>query len=446
MTACPIAPLPPMIYTTMKFWRFILFFVGLLLTSPIILAAPDEELLGKSSGYPVGNWKNWFFEETIRVGTFSNFDQILPHNTLHKAEHPLPLKRTVSEPQILYPYKGKICTIDDYLSRQRVTGLLIIKDGEILVERYQYDRKATDRFISNSISKSLVSLAVGFALAEQSIRSLDDKVSAYVPQLKLSAYGETSIRNLLRMASGVHFNENYHATDDLFRFQKLLFAEHSIAALLAFNDREAPQGKRFHYASIETHLLALALRAATGRTLSAYLSEKLWQPMGAEADAIWSVGTDGVELAYGYFNATLRDYGRLGHLLANDGYINGKQIVPKDYLLEATDWRKHPRAFAPGRSTKGYGYHFWTLPGQKRRFALFGIYGQAIYVDPESKLVLVQTAVAKTPHVSTETMGVELASLWTTLVGQHERPSLLPAGGKKHDVEIEPAMSSSQTR
>ena len=167
-----------------------------------------------------------------------------------------------------------------------------------------------------------------------------------------------AIWNLLRMASGVRFTEDYDGKDDLAKFSRLQATKGSIPGLLAFNEREVPEGERFHYASIETQVLAVVLRAATGKTLSEYLSEKLWQPMGAEADATWIIAPDGLERAAGNFNATLRDWGRLGLLLANDGVLDGKQIIPRDYLLEATDWHKHPAAFAPRRATKSYGYGY----------------------------------------------------------------------------------------
>ena len=168
--------------------------------------------------------------------------------------------------------------------------------------------------------------------------------------------------------------------------------------------REVEQGTRFHYASSETVTLAVLMRAVTGTTLSEYLTERLWQPMGAEADATWIKTSDGLETASGSFNAVLRDYGRLGMLLANDGAVGARQVVPKDYLLEATDWHRQPDAFAPKRATPyfGYGYQFWTYPGEKRRFALLGVYGQSIFVDPELKLVMVITAAARNASVGKE--------------------------------------------
>jgi CubicO group peptidase (beta-lactamase class C family) len=378
------------------------------------LAAPDEELLGKSRGYPIGTRGNWYFDESVRVGAFSNLDKLLPHHTLRKPATPLPLKRAAVEPAITYRFNHRTFTIDDYLAHQRTTGLLVIRDGEILVERYQYDRNDANRFVSHSMAKSLVSLAIGFALDERKIRSLDDRAADYVPELKTNVYGDTTLRNQLRMSSGVRFTEHYDGNDDLSKFARTQATKGTVAGLLLFGDREVAQGERFHYASIETSALGAVLRAATGKSLSDYLAERLWQPMGAEADATWIIGPDNLERTAGNFNAVLRDYGRLGVLLANDGALEGRQILPKDYLLEATDWHRHPPAFAPRKGARalGYGYQFWTMPGERRRFALLGVYGQAIFVDPEHKLVMVHTGAAKNARVGTESMGPEMSALW----------------------------------
>ena len=384
-------------------------------------AAPDEQQLGKAAGYPIGTRGSWFFDESVRVGSFSNLDKLLPHYTLKKAASPLPLPAAAGEPKIEYRFENRAYTIDDFLARQRITGLLIIKDGEVLLERYQYDRKPADRFVSHSMAKSIVSIAVGIAVAEGKIASLDDTVAKYVPKLAESPYGETSIRNVLRMSSGVPFNEVYDGKDDLTRFSILRNSSGSIDALRAFRVREVEQGTRFHYASSETVLLAVLLRAVTGTTLSEYLTERLWQPMGAEADATWAKTSDGTETASGSFNAILRDYGRLGVLLANDGAVGTRQVVPKDYLLEATDWHRQPDAFAPRRATSyfGYGYQFWLFPGEKRRFALLGVYGQSIFVDPELKLVMVVTAAAKNASVGKEPLAAERDAVWRAVVRKY---------------------------
>ncbi|MBI1891161.1 MAG: serine hydrolase [Burkholderiales bacterium] len=381
-------------------------------------AAPDEDLLGKAQAYPIGTRANWFYDESVRIGSFSNVDRILRVRKIERADTPSPLKKAATEPDLRYGYDGKSLSIDDYLQRQRVTGLLIIKDGEILVERYQYDRKPTDKFVSHSMAKSIASLAVGLAREEGKIKSLEDKVARYVPDLAGYPYGEASIRDILHMSSGVKFTENYSGDDDLKRFVVIAAKDGLIEALKAFRDMDGKAGERFHYASSETYILGLVVRNATGKTLADYVAEKLWQPMGTEADASWAIDKDGIEMTAGNFNAVLRDYGRLGMLLANDGALNGKQILPKDYLLEATDSHKQPAAFVPGAATPlfGYGLHFWLLPGEKRRFLMMGVYGQAIYVDPEAKLVMVQTAAAKNASVFKEKLGMETYTLWTSLV------------------------------
>ena len=392
-----------------------------LLASCSAQAAPDEELLGKSAGYPIGTRATWFFDERVRVGSFSHLDEIFPHHTLQKSIAPQPLPKAADAPDIAYRFEGKEYSLDDFLSHQRVTGFMLIRNGEVIAERYQYDRTAQNRFVSHSMAKSIVSIAVGLALSEGKIASLDDSVAKYVPQLTGRAYGESTIRNALRMASGVKFSEVYDGNDDLTRFVQIRAAQGSIEALREFDTRETEPGARFHYASSQTVLLTVLLRAVTGMTLSQYLTPRLWQPMGAESDATWLISADGTEAGYGAFNATLRDYGRLGILLANDGALGGKQIIPKDYLLEATDWHRQPDAFKPQQATPyfGYGYQFWPFPGEKRRFALLGVYGQSIFVDPELKLVMVVTAVTKNANIVGESYPRERGALWRAVVGKY---------------------------
>jgi CubicO group peptidase (beta-lactamase class C family) len=383
-----------------------------------VVAAPDEDILGKAEGYPVGTAKTWFYDEHVRVGSFSHIDDILPYLRVNKSASPLPLPKAASVPPLGYRFEQQSFTIDDFLAHQRITGLLVVKDGQILAERYQYDRKDSDRFISHSMAKSITSLAIGIALAEGKIASLDDTVAKYEPKLAGSPYGETTIRNILRMSSGVPFDESYNGKDDLTRFVTTRYTQGSIAALRELATREVEQGTRFHYASSETVDLVMVLRAVTGMPLTDYLTPRLWQPLGAEADASWTKAADGTVAGMGNFNAILRDYGRLGILLANDGEAGGKQIIPKEYLLDATDWHRQPEAFRPFKATPyfGYGYQFWLFPGEKRRFALLGVYGQSIFVDPELKLVLVVTAAAKTANVGKETLGRERDALWRGLV------------------------------
>lgn len=389
-----------------------------LTTAPPLAAAPDEEALGKAAGYPIGTARNWFYDEHVRVGSFSHLDRIQPHNTLAAASMPSALPPARNELELTYRFEGKPATIQTFLDRQRITGLLIIKDGAILLERYQYDRTAAHRMVSHSIAKSIVSLGIGIAVQDGLIRSLDDRVARYVPELAGAAYGETSIRNLLRMSSGVRFSENYDGKSDSDRFWRTKWENGTIAALRAFDAREAPAGSRFHYASSETVALALVLARVAGTTVSDFIQRRLWQPMGAEAAATWVRTHDGLEIGAGSFNAVLRDYGRLGVLLAGDGALAGRQVIPRQYLIEATDWQQQPEPFRPGRATRyfGYGYQLWLFPGAKRRFALLGVYGQTVFVDPELRLVLVITAAARHADVAKDTLGRERDALWRALV------------------------------
>jgi CubicO group peptidase (beta-lactamase class C family) len=405
------------------------FAAALLLALPLLTqAAPDEDRLGRAQGYPVGSARNWFWQEAVRVGSFTHQAEIRgllqgKPNAMAPAAQPLALPRAAREPAYRWRIEGRELGIDDYLARQRVMGLLVLKDGEIQLERYQYERGPEHRFLSNSMAKSLVSLAIGLALHEGHLRSLDDSADAYAPRLAGTLYGETTLRNLLRMASGARFEERYDGQDDLARFGAAVQRSDLESAAAVISERAAPQGQRFNYASAETPMLAAVLRGATGLSLSDYLQSRLWQPMGAESTAYWWSDRSGLEAAGGNFNATLRDYARLGWLLANDGLRpdTGQQLLPREYLLDATDWRRQPAAFQPGRATPyfGYGYQFWLFPGQPRRFALLGVYGQMIFVDPQLKLVMVHTAANATARAGQTSLGREADALWRGLVAHY---------------------------
>jgi CubicO group peptidase (beta-lactamase class C family) len=398
----------------------------LALTAAHTLAAPDEDKLGKAQGYPVGNARNWFYDESVRVGSFSNQGEIEgifggKANVLAASSAPMPLPKAEDEPRIRWSAdNGRQLGVDDYLARERVMGLMIIKDGVIKVERYQYDRTPAQRFVSNSMAKSIVSLAVGIALQEGKITSLDDRADKYATKMAGTLYGETTIRNLLRMSSGAHFEERYDGKDDLERFGRAVIRGGVEEASKVITVRDAPQGTRFSYASAETEVLAGVLRGATGMSVSEYLGPRLWQAMGAETSALWRAERTGLERAAGNFNATLRDYGRLGIVLANDGMRpdTKQQVIPRDYLLEATDWRRAPDAFQPRTATPyyGYSYQFWTFPTEKRRFAMLGVYGQMIFVDPELKLVMVQTTANATAKAGETTLGKNADAFWRGVV------------------------------
>lgn len=391
-------------------------------------AAPDEEQLGKASGYPVARSLGQAFQGAYRMGSFSAMDSIAPHCTLPPSAEPLSLKKSGSEPAFRYRFEGRTQSLDDYMQRQRATALLVLKDGEIVAERYSYDRTPQQRLLSNSMAKTIVALAVGKALEEGLIRSLDDTADSYAPALANTLYGSTRIVNLLRMASGAQFVEDYSGHDDSARFSQAVRNLGAAKAAHMISVRVMPEGERFNYASAETQILGLVLRGATGSTLCDYVAEKIWQPMGAESKATWLINPlDGVEYAAGNFNATVRDYARLGWLLANDGQARGKPVIPRDHVLNMTDATRQPENFKPSRmETKGstymgYGFQTWLLPGSSRRFVLLGIYGQAIFVDPALKLVIVHMAVGNdaSGDASGTHLGAERDALWRGIVARY---------------------------
>jgi len=405
---------------------------ALCIAAGVALAAPDEALLGKAAGYPVGNAANWFFDESVRVGSFTHHAEIPglyrgKVNTLDPSASPLALPVAPREPDYRWTLgDARDLTVDDFLARQRIMGLIVVKDGVVEVERYQYERKATDRFVSQSMAKSITSLGIGLALDEGKIRSLDDRAEQYAPALRGTLYGGTTIRNLLRMASGVRYLERYDHTGDNDRFAAAVTRGGGESALRTLTERDTEQGSRFNYSGPHTVALAAALRGATGMSLAQYLTPRLWQAIGAEQSALWIADRTGLEVAQGSFNATLRDYARLGIVLANDGKRpdDGKQVVPRDYLIEATDWKSAPLQFQPRKATPffGYGYQFWLYPGEPRRFVMLGVYGQSILVDPALKLVIVQTAANAKAQAGDTTLASERNAFWRGVLKYYAKP------------------------
>jgi CubicO group peptidase (beta-lactamase class C family) len=378
---------------------------------------PDAEDYSASDGYPIGD-RSTYFRTSFLVGSHSHLDQVFEGRLIRRATTPSPLARTASEPALRYEYGGQTLTLDDYLARHPATGLLVARGDTILIERYQYARNDQHRFTSWSMAKTVTAMLVGIAIAEGRIRSVDDPAAAYVPALAGTEYGHTSLQHLLQMSSGVRFVEEYSGRDDVWRLAADTFRQvgsGGIDAVTPFNVRAAPSGTRFSYASVETQVLGLVLRSAVGRPVADYLHEKIWEPMGAEADATWLIDRSGQEATYCCLNAVLRDYARLGLLLAHDGNWRGRQIIPRAWIEDAT--RMHPDQphLMPGtaRPFFGYGYQVWLFPEERRMFALLGMRGQAIFVEPASRLVMVHTAVRKQAR---DPGGREAIALWQSLV------------------------------
>jgi CubicO group peptidase (beta-lactamase class C family) len=379
--------------------KVLVFLLGILFGG-FSFAAADEAILGKAEGYPVCKISQLATEQRCLVGTLSDFDAQLSSRKVAKAAAPRALKRLAREPNLAYTWRDKPETVEGFLASSRNTGLLVMQGDTILIERYQYDRKPEMRFQSYSMAKTVVAMLMGIAVFENRISSIDDLAEKYVPALKGHPYGETSLRHLLTMSSGVKFREDYDGKDDVTELAyKTLYHRGPGGAdsVASFTTRERPAGTKFYYASAESEVLGLVLRAAVGQPLSQYLSEKIWQPMGAEADATWITDASGYETGYMGINATLRDWGRLGLLLANDGALDGRQIIPAGWVKAATS-AEAPH-LQPGVATQfnGYGYQTWIVRKNEPMFALLGVRGQAVMIDPVSKVVVVHTAVHDGP-------------------------------------------------
>jgi CubicO group peptidase (beta-lactamase class C family) len=375
---------------------------------------PNADEFGQKEGYPSCKGIDYVDQTRCRVGALSRYDTLFPARTITAPKQSIPLARAASEPIIRYGFAGLELTLDDYLNRQPVTGLLIAKDNTILVERYQYGRTDTDRLTSFSMAKSVVGLLIGIAVKEGAIRSIDDLAETYVPGLKDTEYGRTPIKALLLMASGVAFSEDYASrSSDIYKLARMTVEQDSAGSLNAvkqFNTRRSPPGERFSYSSAESLVLGLVLTAATKRTVSDYAAEKLWQPLGAEADATWIIDATGQEITFAYVNAVLRDWARLGLMLANRGNWQGKTVVPDDWLTASV-----ANALPTDSPLAKYGYQIW-YSADTRRFALRGLRGQFVFVDPDLKLVLVQTALS-----GGQPETAELFALWSALRAQFQQ-------------------------
>ncbi|MEM9687395.1 MAG: serine hydrolase [Bacteroidota bacterium] len=274
-------------------------------------------------------------------------------------------------------------TLEDFIKEQKVAGLLILQDGKIRMERYALGHSNTNLWSSLSVAKSVTSTLVGVAIKDGYIKSVDDYVTDYLPKLKGSAFDNVKIRHLLTMTTGIKWNENYTDPDsDIAGFDKDTTVD-GMKAIVSYMRRlpaEAEPGKKFNYSTGETHLLGALINSATHQSLSHYLSSKIWIPYGMEQTATWRLDRTGQEMAGCCLQMRLRDFGRFGQFVLEDGYINGESIVPDDWFKKATQIQM---PLWPGG---GYGYGWWIF--NVHSFEALGIHGQKIYIDPSRKLVI----------------------------------------------------------
>jgi CubicO group peptidase (beta-lactamase class C family) len=301
-----------------------------------------------------------------------------------------------------FQYKGDSYNLPEFLEKTSTNALLIIKNGRIVYELYRNGTNEKSRFIAFSMSKSIVSALIGIALSEGKIKSLDDKVTAYLPEMKGSGYANATIRDLLRMRSGVAWLEVYKFGSNTQLTQvhnnSLVAYKYRWCDYAAKQTRRARKpGEKFNYATLDTCVLGCILERVVGKTGSQYMTEKLWKPAGMEFDAYWIMdGPDSVgrEFFGAGFNATLRDYGRFGLMMLNMGKANGHQVVPAAWVKKSTVPDKGYEPTSPG-APFGYQYQWWTVPHSDAYLAR-GLHNQYIYIDPRHNMVIVK--LSYTPH------------------------------------------------
>jgi CubicO group peptidase (beta-lactamase class C family) len=325
-----------------------------------------------------------FWNQPQREAAFRDMEAHYASNVVHHGiAHPLPAGAAVQ------PRFADGGTLDTYMAAHHVAGIMVVQDGRVRLERYGPGTTPATRWTSFSVAKSFTSTLVGAALRDGSIHSLDDKVTAYLPELAAGAYRDVTVRQLLTMTSGVRWNEDYADPKSDVAMMYEGARQPGVPLLVSYMarlPREFAPGERWVYKTGETDLIGILVTRATGKTLADYLSEKIWKPYGMAADALWLKDeVDGTEAGGSGVSATLADYARLGQFLLDGGIAQGTPVVADGWMADAT--RKHAEFGVPGR---GYGYQWWTY--DNGAFAGIGIFGQLLYVDPARQLVLVQLA------------------------------------------------------
>ncbi|NOE18684.1 serine hydrolase [Ruegeria atlantica] len=340
----------------------------------------------------VGLWKREELQRLMAVNSLFAEDKIV-HNFSHMDEAFLTVDLPRGNaPTWELPY-GEGFDLpegtDTWINERSVTSLLIMQNGKIRFEEYYLGTGPDDRRISWSVAKSYLSALFGILLQEGAIDSLDDPVVKYAPKLAGSAYDRATIRNVLNMASGVTFDEDYlDPKSDINRMGRVIALGGELDDFAAsLQDSFAPPGETWQYVSIDTHVLGMVIRGATGRSVADLLTEKILQPLGLERDGYYVTDGAGVAFVLGGLNFTTRDFARFGQMILQDGKLSGRQVVPADWIFEAT------QPSAPTAQGKiGYGYQWWIPRGaHEGEFLARGVYGQYIYFNQPRGVLIVST-------------------------------------------------------
>ncbi len=339
-------------------------------------------------------WKREEITRLLAVNSLFNAEKII-HNFSHMDEAFLntPISRGqggVSELAKGTPIELS-SAVNDWIKERHVTSLVVLKDGQMVYEDYYLGTGADDLRISWSVAKSFLSALVGILLEEGAIASIDDPIIKYAPSLKGSAYEGASLRNVMQMSSGVTFDEDYlDKSSDINRMGREIALGGSLDDFAASLKGSFVQpGTQMQYVSIDTHVIGMVARGATGRSVTDLISEKIVTPLGFEKQPYYVTDGDGVAFVLGGLNVTARDYARFGLMVSQDGQYGGQQIVPKAWLRSSTKVSANTK---PG--DRKYGYQWWipatgTTEGE---FFAHGVYGQYIYINRPLGVVIVSNA------------------------------------------------------
>ena len=314
---------------------------------------------------------------------FRTLETIFRTHTIKRGRtvHPLPVAPRQIDPT--FTYDGKAWTVDAYMAAYRVSGVLVLKDGKVLLEKYALGRKPTERWTSFSVAKSVTSTLVGAAIQDGHIKSINDPVTRYIPELKGSAYEGVTVRQMLMMSSGVRWNEDYVDPKSDVALAGGSVTEPGVNPMVSYLrklPRANPPGAVFNYNTGETDLVGVLVSKATGKTLARYASEKLWKPYGMEQDAAWVTDPGDQERGGCCLSMTLRDYGRVGQFILDGGKAGGKQVLPPWWIAQATTKQID-------NGDAGYGYFWWMRPSGA--YEAIGIFGQSIATFRDERLIVV---------------------------------------------------------
>jgi len=346
----------------------------------------------------------------INAFTFRDTDRVFEYRPVspHGERWALPDGAPMAMPAIAFG--GETRGYERFAEDTYTNALLVIRDGRIVFEDYRNRSTAPTRFIGFSMSKTITAMLVGVALDQGKIASLDDPVTRYLPELAGTGYDGVTLRQVMQMRSGVDYQERYDFGEHP-SFAGRLHEQAIILNRMRFADgaqettRANAPGSTFNYSTLDTFVIGWVLERATGMELAPYTEAHLWGPLGAESAAFWLAdGPPGAgrELSGMGFNATLRDFGRLGQIMLNDGKRdNGEQILPSGWVEQMT------RMTPTGGPMPGYGLFTWQVDDEPGAFAAVGLAGQFIYVHPQSRTVIVKLShypPLEPAHVRPETM------------------------------------------